>query len=114
MAHLVAVGDDGHLGGVLRNLSRSLSIRSANLSYPSAISTQVLACSLSSGSSAALCRHAAQGTWGDPEPVLTGVALAALELDPVAKVAALRTDPGGGLAAALASLGASLLSRRAS
>ena len=56
----------------------------------------------------------AQGTWGDPLPVLTGIALAAMEPDPVAKVAALRTDPGGGLAAALASLGGSLLSRRES
>ena len=56
----------------------------------------------------------AQGTWGDPPPLLTGVALAALETDPVAKVAALRTDPGGGLAAALASLGASFLRRRES
>jgi hypothetical protein len=35
------------------------------------------------------------------------LALAALETGPVAKVAALRTDPGGGLAAALASFGAS-------
>ena len=37
-----------------------------------------------------------------------------LEPDPVAKVAALRTDPGGGLAAAQAHLGAILLSRRES
>jgi len=56
----------------------------------------------------------AQGTWGDPSPLLTGVALAALETDPVAKVAVLRTEPGGGLAAALASLGASFLRRRES
>ena len=56
----------------------------------------------------------AQGTWGDPSPLLTGVALAALETDPVAKVAVLRTEPGGGLAAALVSLGASLLRRRES
>ena len=55
----------------------------------------------------------AQGAWGDPPPLLTGVALAALETDPVAKVAA-RTDPGGGLAAALASLGTSFLRRRES
>src|SRR6478735_8869805 len=36
----------------------------------------------------------APGTWADfpPPPLLTGVALAALETDPVAKVAALRLD----------------------
>jgi hypothetical protein len=54
----------------------------------------------------------ASGTWGDPAPVLTGVALAALESNPVLKVAALRTELGSDLARALASLGASILSRR--
>ena len=47
----------------------------------------------------------APGTWGDPPPLLSGVAQAALEGDLRGEGAALRPEPAG-LAAALARLGA--------
>src|ERR1700760_2892292 len=54
----------------------------------------------------------AQGTWGDPPPVLTGIVLAALETDPVAKTRVLEANAMTPLERALASLGTSILSRR--
>jgi hypothetical protein len=51
------------------------------------------------------------GTWGDPPPVLSAVAQAALEGDLAGKVQALASDPKDGLAAALARLGRAFMAR---
>jgi hypothetical protein len=51
------------------------------------------------------------GTWGDPPPMLSAVAEAALEGDLAGKVQALARDPGNGLAAALARLGRAFMTR---
>jgi hypothetical protein len=53
----------------------------------------------------------APGTWGDPPPMLSAVALAALEGDLAAKVQALASDPKDGLATALARLGRAFMAR---
>jgi hypothetical protein len=53
----------------------------------------------------------AAGTWGDPSPMLSAVAQAALEGDLAAKVQALASDPKDGLAAALARLGRAFMAR---
>jgi hypothetical protein len=53
----------------------------------------------------------APGTWGDPPPVLSAVAQAALESDLAGKVHALACDPKDGLAAALARLGRAFMAR---
>jgi hypothetical protein len=53
----------------------------------------------------------APGTWGDPPPMLSAVAQAALEGDLAAKVQALASDPKDGLAAALARLGRAFMAR---
>jgi hypothetical protein len=54
----------------------------------------------------------APGTWGGPAPtVLSAIAQAALEGDLAAKVQALASDPGDGLAAALARLGRAFMAR---
>jgi len=53
----------------------------------------------------------APGTWGEPAPMLSAVAQAALEGDLVGKVQALATDPKDGLAAALARLGRAFMAR---
>ena len=54
----------------------------------------------------------APGTWGGPvSPLPSAVALAALEADLRGKVQALATDPGDGLARALASLGRAFMER---
>ena len=55
----------------------------------------------------------ASGTWGDPPPLLSAVAQAALEHDLAAKVQRLDSDPKDGLAAALARLGQAFLARNA-
>jgi hypothetical protein len=51
------------------------------------------------------------GTWGDPPPMLSAVAQAALEGDLAGKVQALASDPKDGLAAALARLGRAFMAR---
>jgi hypothetical protein len=51
------------------------------------------------------------GTWGDPPPMLSAVAQAALEGDLAGKVQALAADPKDGLAAALARLGRAFMAR---
>ena len=53
----------------------------------------------------------AAGTWGDPPPMLSAVAQAALEGDLAGKVQALASDPKDGLAAALARLGRAFMAR---
>jgi hypothetical protein len=53
----------------------------------------------------------APGTWGEPAPMLSAVAQAALEGDLAAKVQALASDPKDGLAAALARLGRAFMAR---
>ena len=53
----------------------------------------------------------AAGTWGDPPPMLSAVAQAALEGDLAGKVQALASDPKDGLAAALARLGRAFMVR---
>ena len=55
----------------------------------------------------------APGTWGDPPPMLSAVAQAALEGDLAGKVQALAADPKDGLAAALAQLGRAFMARDA-
>jgi hypothetical protein len=50
----------------------------------------------------------APSTWGEPTPVLSALAQAALEGDLAGKVQALAGDPKDGLAAALARLGRSV------
>ena len=51
------------------------------------------------------------GTWGDPPPMLSAVAQAALEGDLAGKVHALASDPKDGLAASLARLGRAFMAR---
>ena len=51
------------------------------------------------------------GTWGDPPPMLSALAQAALEGDLAGKVQALASDPKDGLAAALARLGRAFMAR---
>jgi hypothetical protein len=51
------------------------------------------------------------GTWGEPPPMLSAVAQAALEGDLAGKVQALASDPKDGLAAALARLGRTFMTR---
>jgi hypothetical protein len=53
----------------------------------------------------------APGTWGEPAPMLSALAQAALEGDLAAKVQALAADPKDGLAAALARLGRAFMAR---
>ena len=53
----------------------------------------------------------APGTWGDPPPMLSAVAQAAMEGDLAGKVQALASDPRDGLAAALARLGRAFMAR---
>jgi hypothetical protein len=53
----------------------------------------------------------APGTWGDPTPMLSAVAQAALEGDLAAQVQVLAADPKDGLAAALARLGRAFMAR---
>jgi hypothetical protein len=53
----------------------------------------------------------APGTWGEPAPMLSALAQAALEGDLAAKVQALGSDPKDGLAAALARLGRAFMAR---
>ena len=53
----------------------------------------------------------APGTWGDPPPMLSAVAQAALERDLAGKVQALASAPKDGLAAALARLGRAFMAR---
>jgi hypothetical protein len=53
----------------------------------------------------------APGTWGDPPPMLSAVAQAALERDLAGKVQAPASDPKDGLAAALARLGRAFMAR---
>ena len=53
----------------------------------------------------------AAGTWGDPPPRLSALALAALEGDLAGKVQALASDPKDDLAAALARLGRAFMAR---
>jgi hypothetical protein len=53
----------------------------------------------------------AAGTWGEPAPMLSAVAQAALEGDLAGKVQALAADPKDGLAAALARLGRAFMAR---
>jgi hypothetical protein len=55
----------------------------------------------------------AAGTWGDPAPMLSAVAQAALEGDLAGKVHVLASDPKDGLAAALARLGRAFMARNA-
>jgi hypothetical protein len=55
----------------------------------------------------------ASGTWGEPAPMLSAVAQAALEHDLAAKVQALASDPKDRLAAALARLGRAFMARNA-
>jgi hypothetical protein len=55
----------------------------------------------------------AAGTWGDPAPMLSAVAQAALEGDLAGKVQALAADPKDKLAAALARLGRAFMARNA-
>jgi hypothetical protein len=51
------------------------------------------------------------GGWGDPSPMLSAVAQAALEGDLAGKVQTLASDPKDGLAAALARLGRAFMAR---
>ena len=51
------------------------------------------------------------GTWGDPAPMLSALAQAALEGDLAGKVQVLAGDPKDGLAAALARLGRAFMAR---
>jgi hypothetical protein len=51
------------------------------------------------------------GTWGEPTPMLSAVAQAALEADLAGKVQALAAGPKDGLAAALARLGRAFMAR---
>jgi hypothetical protein len=53
----------------------------------------------------------APGTWGEPTPMLSAVARAALESDLAGKVQALAADPKDRLAAALAWLGRAFMAR---
>jgi hypothetical protein len=53
----------------------------------------------------------APGTWGEPPPMLSAVAQAALGGDLAGKVQALAVDPKDGLAAALARLGRAFMAR---
>jgi hypothetical protein len=53
----------------------------------------------------------APGTWGEPPPMLSAVAQAALENDLAGKVQRLDSDPKDGLAAALARLGRAFMAR---
>jgi hypothetical protein len=53
----------------------------------------------------------APGTWGDPPPMLSTLAQAALEGDLAGKVAVLASDPNDGLVAALARLGRAFMAR---
>jgi hypothetical protein len=53
------------------------------------------------------------GTWGEPTPLPSALAQAALEGDLAGKVHALASDPKDGLAAALARLGQAFLARNA-
>ena len=53
----------------------------------------------------------AAGTWGDPAPMLSAVAQAALEGDLAGKVQVLGSDPKDRLAAALARLGRAFMAR---
>ena len=53
----------------------------------------------------------AAGTWGEPAPMLSAVAQAALEGDLAGKIQALASDPKDGLAAALARLGRAFMAR---
>ena len=53
------------------------------------------------------------GTWGEPTPMPSALAQAALEGDLAGKVQALASDPKDGLAAALARLGQAFLARNA-
>jgi hypothetical protein len=53
------------------------------------------------------------GTWGEPTPMLSAIAQAALEGDLAGKVQALAADPKDGLAAALARLGRAFMARNA-
>lgn len=53
----------------------------------------------------------AAGTWGDPSPMLSAVAQAALEGDLAGKVAVLASDPKDRLATALARLGRAFMTR---
>ena len=53
----------------------------------------------------------APGAWGEPTPMLSAVAQAALEGDLAGKVQALASDPKDGLAAALARLGRAFMAR---
>ena len=55
----------------------------------------------------------AAGTWGEPTPMLSALAQAALESDLAGKVQALGSDPKDGLAAALARLGRAFMARNA-
>jgi hypothetical protein len=55
----------------------------------------------------------APGMWGEPTPMLSAVAQAALEGDLVGKVHALASNPKDGLAAALARLGRAFITRNA-
>ena len=52
------------------------------------------------------------GTWGEPTPMPSALAQAALEGDLAGKVQALASDPKDGLAAALARLGQAFLARK--
>jgi hypothetical protein len=54
---------------------------------------------------AGAARTGAWDVWGEPAPMLSALALAALEGDLAGKVHALASDPKDGLAAALARLG---------
>ena len=51
------------------------------------------------------------GTWGDPPPLPSALAQAALEGDLAGKVHVLASDPKDGLAAALARLGRAFMAR---
>jgi hypothetical protein len=53
------------------------------------------------------------GTWGDPPPLPSALAQAALEGDLAGKVAVLASDPKDGLAAALTRLGRAFMARNA-
>jgi hypothetical protein len=55
----------------------------------------------------------APGTWGDPPPMASVLAQAALETDLQGTVAVLTSDPKDGLARALASLGRAFMARNA-
>ena len=63
--------------------------------------------------SSTILRTGLDGTpsWGDPPPMLSAVAQAALEGDLAGKVHVLASDPKDGLAAALARLGRAFMAR---